>query len=76
MRPTLDLASGQIPVGVGPLAGRFGRDCLVVTAPDIDAVADELYGLPADEFIGARTAYAKQAKADGDKRARRRRSRR
>jgi DNA repair exonuclease SbcCD ATPase subunit len=38
-----------------------------VTAPEIDAVADELYGLPADEFIGARTAHAKQAKADGDR---------
>ena len=38
-----------------------------MTAPDIDAVADELYGLPADEFIGARAAYAKQAKADGDR---------
>lgn len=38
-----------------------------MTAPEIDAIADELYGLPADEFIAARTAYAKQAKSDGDK---------
>lgn len=40
-----------------------------MTAPDFDAVADELYGLSSDEFINARTAYAKQAKADGDKTA-------
>jgi hypothetical protein len=38
-----------------------------VTVPDIDAVSDDLYGLPVDEFTAARTAYAKQAKADGDK---------
>src|SRR4051794_30734046 len=30
-------------------------------------VADELYGLPPDEFTGARNDRAKQAKADGDK---------
>src|SRR5262245_54532131 len=38
-----------------------------MTAADIDAVADELYGLPVEEFTSARTAYVKQAKVDGDK---------
>ncbi|MDK3255781.1 hypothetical protein [Blastococcus capsensis] len=30
-------------------------------------VADELYGLPPDEFIGAREARRKEARADGDR---------
>jgi hypothetical protein len=34
---------------------------------DIDAVADELYALPPAEFIAARGAREKQAKASGDK---------
>jgi len=35
--------------------------------PDIDDVADELYGLPLDEFTAARTRYEKEAKATGDR---------
>lgn len=34
---------------------------------DIDAVADELYGLSPDDFIATRTARQNQAKGDGDK---------
>ena len=36
---------------------------------DVDAVTDELYGLPLDEFTGARNAYVKQARQDGDREA-------
>jgi hypothetical protein len=38
-----------------------------VRAVDIDAVADELYGLAPEEFTPARNARAKEAKAAGDK---------
>ncbi len=34
---------------------------------DFDEVADELYGLPPDDFMPARTAYEQQARADGDR---------
>ncbi len=34
---------------------------------DFDAVADELYGLPPEEFTAARNDCAKQARADGDR---------
>jgi hypothetical protein len=34
---------------------------------DLDSVADELYGLPPEEFIATRTAREKQAKAAGDR---------
>jgi hypothetical protein len=34
---------------------------------DIDSVADELYGLPPNEFTAARNERAKQARADGDR---------
>ena len=34
---------------------------------DLDDVADELYGLPPDEFMPARTTYEQQARADGDR---------
>lgn len=34
---------------------------------DLGSVADELYGLPPEEFIAARTAREKEAKAAGDK---------
>jgi hypothetical protein len=34
---------------------------------DLDDVADELYGLPPDEFMTARTTYEQQARADGDR---------
>ena len=34
---------------------------------DVESVADELYGLPLDEFTPTRTAREKQAKASGDK---------
>jgi hypothetical protein len=37
--------------------------------PDIDEVADELYGLPPEEFTAARTRYEKEAKAAGDRSA-------
>ena len=37
--------------------------------PDIDEVADELYGLPLEEFTAARTRYEKDAKAAGDRHA-------
>lgn len=37
--------------------------------PDIDEVADELYGLPPEEFTAARTRYEKAAKAAGDRSA-------
>jgi hypothetical protein len=35
--------------------------------PDIDAIADELYGLPPEDFTAARTRYEKEAKAAGDR---------
>jgi len=34
---------------------------------DLDGVADELYGLPAGEFIAARNNLAKHARAEGDR---------
>jgi hypothetical protein len=34
---------------------------------DVDAVADELYGLPPDDFIATRTERERQAKGEGDK---------
>jgi hypothetical protein len=34
---------------------------------DLDDVADELYGLPPDEFMPARSTYEQQARADGDR---------
>jgi hypothetical protein len=34
---------------------------------DLDEVADELYGLPPEEFMPARSAYEQQARADGDR---------
>jgi hypothetical protein len=34
---------------------------------DLDEVADELYGLPPEEFMPARTTYEQQARADGDR---------
>jgi len=34
---------------------------------DLDAAADELYGLPIDRFTGARNAMAKELSASGDK---------
>jgi hypothetical protein len=34
---------------------------------DVDEVADELYGLPPDEFMAARTAREQEARADGDR---------
>jgi hypothetical protein len=34
---------------------------------DLDEVADELYGLPPEEFMSARTAYEQQARANGDR---------
>jgi hypothetical protein len=34
---------------------------------DLDEVADELYGLPPEEFMPARTSYEQQARADGDR---------
>jgi hypothetical protein len=34
---------------------------------DLDEVADELYGLPPEEFMSARTTYEQQARADGDR---------
>ena len=34
---------------------------------DLDDVADELYGLPPEEFMPARTTYEQQARADGDR---------
>jgi hypothetical protein len=37
------------------------------SAPDFDVVADDLYGLPAEEFIAARLRYEKQAKQAGDR---------
>ncbi|MCW2548217.1 MAG: hypothetical protein JWN96_2677 [Mycobacterium sp.] len=36
------------------------------SVPDLDEVADELYGLPPEEFTAARTRYEKQAKQAGD----------
>jgi len=33
---------------------------------DLDTVADELYGLPPEEFTAARTAAEKEAKAAGE----------
>jgi hypothetical protein len=35
--------------------------------PDIDEIADELYGLPPEDFTAARTQYEKEAKAAGDR---------
>jgi len=35
--------------------------------PDIDEIADSLYGLPPEQFTAARTQYEKQAKAAGDR---------
>lgn len=35
---------------------------------DLDSVADELYGLPLEDFTARRTASGKQARADGDHR--------
>lgn len=37
--------------------------------PDINEVADELYGLPPEEFTAARTRHEKEAKAAGDRSA-------
>ncbi len=37
------------------------------SAPDFDAVADDLYGLPPEQFIAARLKYEKQAKQAGDR---------
>jgi hypothetical protein len=37
--------------------------------PDIDEVADELYGLPLEDFTAARTRFEKDAKAAGDRSA-------
>jgi hypothetical protein len=34
---------------------------------DLDAVTQELYGLPPGEFVGTRNAHAKQARTDGDR---------
>lgn len=34
---------------------------------DVDAVADELYGVPPGEFVALRDARVKQARADGDR---------
>jgi hypothetical protein len=34
---------------------------------DLDAITQELYGLPPSEFVGTRNARAKQARADGDR---------
>jgi hypothetical protein len=34
---------------------------------DVAEVADELYGLPLDQFTAARTARERQARADGDR---------
>jgi hypothetical protein len=42
----------------------LGQDCGM---PDVDAIADELYGLPPEEFTAARTHYEKEAKAAGDR---------
>jgi chromosome segregation ATPase len=36
------------------------------SAPDFDEVADELYGLPPEEFTATRIRYEKQAKQAGD----------
>lgn len=36
---------------------------------DVDAVADELYSLPPDQFVAVRDDRAKQARADGDRAA-------
>jgi hypothetical protein len=35
--------------------------------PDLEEIADELYGLPPEEFTAARTRYEKEAKAGGDR---------
>jgi hypothetical protein len=40
---------------------------MLVRVPDFDEVADELYGLPPDEFTAARTRYEKEAKAAGNR---------
>jgi hypothetical protein len=37
------------------------------SAPCLDEVADELYGLPPEEFTAARTRYEKQARQAGDR---------
>ena len=38
-----------------------------MAAVDLSDVADELYAVPPEEFIAARTAARDRAKADGDK---------
>lgn len=38
-----------------------------VIVPGFDEIADELYGLPLEEFTAARTRLEKQARADGDR---------
>jgi hypothetical protein len=42
----------------------LGQDCGM---PDVDAIADELYGLLPEEFTAARTRYERDAKAAGDR---------
>ncbi len=48
-----------------PHGGRLWDDRGV--ADDLADVADELYALPPEEFVAAREARAKQARADGDR---------
>jgi hypothetical protein len=36
---------------------------------DVDAIADELYGLPLDDFTAARNAHVKQARQNGEREA-------
>lgn len=45
------------------------HDAVVSSAvgPDFDGVADELYGLPLDEFTTARLGYEKRARQTGDR---------
>jgi hypothetical protein len=40
-----------------------------VAGTDVDSVADELYALPSGEFVAARDARVREARADGDKEA-------
>jgi hypothetical protein len=40
---------------------------MLMRMPDIDEIADELYGLPPEEFTAARTQYEKDAKAAGNR---------
>jgi hypothetical protein len=42
---------------------------MLVGMPDVDEIADELYGLPPEEFTATRTQYEKKAKAAGDREA-------